>query len=65
MLFLGKFIRTGEMKNYQLTTVNKYIELLDSDLTESEKTIKKAIDKYLYKAQKARANAKILDYLLG
>lgn len=53
------------MKNYQLTTVNKYIELLDSDLTESEKAIKKAIDKYLYKAQKARANAKILDYLLA
>ena len=54
------------MKNYQLTTVNKYIELLDSDLTESEKAIKKTIDKYLYKAQKkARANAKILDYLLG
>ena len=53
------------MKNYQLTTVSKYIELLDSNLTPSEKAIKKAVDKYLYKAQKARNNAKILDYLLA
>jgi len=53
------------MKNYQMTTVNKYIELLDNSLTQKEKTIKSAIEKYLYRIKKARANAQLLENLIS
>ncbi|MBO6257596.1 hypothetical protein J6N69_06130 [bacterium] len=53
------------MKNYQLTTVNKYIELLDNNVSSEESNIIDAVEKYLYKAKKARANAEILDFLLA
>jgi hypothetical protein len=53
------------MKNYQMTTVNKYVELLDKSLTQKEKTIKSAVEKYLYRTKKARANAELLENLLA
>lgn len=56
---------TGEMKNYQMTTVNKYVELLDKNLTQKEKTIKSAVERYLYRTKKARANAELLENLLA
>lgn len=52
------------MKNYQMTTVNSYIELLDNELTNKEKTIKASIEKYLHRTRKARSNAKLLENLL-
>ena len=56
---------TGEMKNYQMTTVSKYMALLDSELTTREKTIKASVERYLYRAKKARSNANLLDALLA
>lgn len=53
------------MKNYQMTTVSKYVELLDKELNKKEKIIKASIDKYLHRARKARVNADILDELLA
>ena len=48
-----------------MTTVSKYVELLDSELTNKEKTIKASIEKYLYRARKARVNENLLDKLLA
>ena len=51
-------------ENYQMTTVYKYAQLLENDLTQKEKSIKSAVEKYLSKARKANENAKILEILL-
>ncbi len=53
------------MKNYQMITVNKYVELLDNSLTQKEKTIKSAVERYLYRVKKSRANAELLEDLLA
>ncbi len=50
---------------YQMTTVYKYAELLEQDLTQKEKSIKSAVEKYLLNARKANNNAYLLENLLN
>ncbi len=52
-------------KDYQMTTVYNYLELLDNDLNEKEKSVSMAAEKYLLKARKNNANAEILEKLLA
>lgn len=49
---------------YQMTTVYKYAQLLEQDLSQKEKSIKSAIEKYLSSARKANNNAYLLENLL-
>ncbi len=53
------------MKNYQMTTVNSYVELLDKELSQKDKSIKEAVNSYLHRAEKARNNAQLLEKLLA
>lgn len=50
---------------YQMTTVYKYAQLLEDDLSAKEKSIKAAVEKYLSKARKANYNADLLNELLA
>jgi hypothetical protein len=50
---------------YQMTTVYKYAQLLENDLPAKEKSIKKAVEKYLLNARKANTNADLLEELLA
>lgn len=50
---------------YQMTTVYKYAQLLENDLTSKEKSVKAAVEKYLSKARKANINADLLEELLA
>jgi hypothetical protein len=50
---------------YQMTTVYKYAQLLENDLSTKEKSIKSAVEKYLSKARKANVNADLLEELLA
>lgn len=53
------------MKNYQMTTVVKYIDILDNELSNKERHIKNSVEKYLHRIRKASTNANILDKLLA
>ena len=53
------------MNAYEMTTVKAYIDLLDNDLSDKEKSVKKSIQKFIHKARKARENANILEILLA
>jgi len=52
-------------KDYQMTTVYNYLEMLDKGLTEKEKTVSLAAERYLQQARKNRENAKILEQMLA
>lgn len=53
------------MKNYQMTTVVNYIDILDSESSSKDKNIKSCVEKYLYRIKKSNINANILDQLLA
>lgn len=50
--------------NYQMTTVVKYLELLDKEDSSDEKVIKASVEKYLHR-NKAKKNASVLSELLA
>ena len=52
-------------KEYQMTTVYKYLELLDKDLNQEEKKISLNAERYLLAMRKNRANADILEKLMA
>jgi|GEM_PF-2049924 len=55
--------------DYKMTTVYEYASifqrLLDNDLTTGEKSVKKAVERYLYRTQQAKKDADILERLLA
>ncbi len=54
--------------NYQMVTVNEYVNMLDNEVTyldNDAKEIKASVEKYLLKARRAQTNAKILEALLA
>ena len=56
------------MKDYQMTTVCKYVELLDEEMSPKSKQIKYAAEQYLAKMRqrrKANSNANLLELLLA
>lgn len=65
MHYLDKILGIGEMKNYQITTVKKYVELLDKNLSKDEKKVQTAVEKYIHQAKKARTNAEYLEKILA
>ena len=50
---------------YQMTTVYKYLELLDKDLKPEEKKISLNAERYLLDLRRSRKNADILEKLLA
>ncbi len=55
-------------KDYQMTTVCKYVELLDEEMSPKSKQIKYAAEQYLAKmrqSRKANSNANLLELLLA
>ena len=52
-------------KEYQMTTVYKYLELLDNDLTPEDKKISLNAERYLSLMRKNRTNVQILEKLLA
>ena len=50
---------------YQMTTVYKFAQLLENDISAKEKSIKTAVEKYLSNARKANINADLLEELLA
>ncbi len=51
--------------NYEMTTVYKYVQLLDNGLSEKEENIKSSVERYLFDLNKAKANALLLEQLLA
>lgn len=51
-------------KDYQMTTVYKYIEMLDNELSPEEKKVRKSAEKYLLQNRKNNVNAIILEQML-
>lgn len=51
--------------DYKMTTAYEYARLLDNDLTTGEKSVKKAVERYLYRTQQAKKDADILERLLA
>ncbi|MBP3821170.1 hypothetical protein J6G99_05945 [bacterium] len=52
-------------RDYEMTTVYKYVELLENDLKPEEKKIRNAAENYLSKMRRADKNAQILELLLN
>ena len=52
-------------QDYEMTTVCKYVELLENDLTPNEKKVRNAAENYLLKMRRADTNAQILEMLLN
>ncbi|MBQ8458774.1 hypothetical protein IJ541_01580 [bacterium] len=54
--------------NYQMVTVQEYVNMLDKEVTyldNDAKEIKASVEKYLLNARRAATNAKILETLLA
>ena len=51
-------------KDYQMTTVLKYVEILDEDLSFKEKKIRDSVLRYITRMKKSDANAVFLEKLL-
>lgn len=51
--------------NYKMTTVLQYAQLLENDLSDKDKSVKYAVEQYLYKCRRAYNNAQILEKLLA
>ena len=58
---MGKMAKS----DYQMTTVYKYLELLDNDLSAREKAVRSASEKYLINQRRNNRNAELLEKLLG
>lgn len=57
-----------EKQEYQMTTVVKYVEMLDNDLNKKDEQIQSAAELYLKKMRKLRKdmqNAHLLEMLLA
>lgn len=55
-------------KNYQMVTVQDYVNMLDSEVKYVDTDaleIKNRVEKYLLKVRKANTNAKLLETLLA
>lgn len=55
-------------QDYQMTTVAKYVEMLDSEMNEKDKQIRLAAERYLLKMRKFdkdAQNANLLELLLA
>ena len=52
-------------KEYQMTTVLKYVEILDEDLSFKEKKIRDSVLSYIKRMKKSDANAVFLEKLLA
>jgi hypothetical protein len=52
-------------KDYQMTTVLKYVEILDEDLSFKEKKIRDSVLRYITRMKKSDANAVFLEKLLA
>jgi len=54
--------------NYQMTTVNEYLKILDNEvkyIDNDVKQIRQNVEKYLLQARRAATNAKILEAMLA
>ncbi len=55
------------MKNYEMITLNDYIENLENAkcTTVAQKDIEEKVEKYLLNVQRAKTNAKVIEALLA
>lgn len=52
-------------RGYQMTTVQKYVEILDQDLSFKEKRIRESVLRYITRQKQSESNAQFLEKLLA